>query len=425
MAVVVAAAGRPSQALAQVIDQYLPGFVAALSPDTPLTQLQPGFERPGIQLGDFTIRPLLSESLGYDTNPQQVKGGKGSAEFATTGSVSAASGWERNSLDAAISFNSVQYPEQSSQNATDWQTAIGGSYDIGTDVLSGAFTHLALTQRPNQIGSGTNTQIINYSVNDLRLNYALNPGGRISIVPGLDFQSYQFGSGFVNGFPANQQDRNVVQGEVVGRYEFSPLRDAVVVVRGIRVGYPNESAAEVNGNSFTYEVLAGLDYAATGVFRFRALGGYEHRSYASSAIPDQSVGVIEASALWSPTPSTTATITARNDIEDPVDGNLVGFTYRALRLSVDHEMAGRALLGVFGEVQRAIQPSSSATLKQLGPFFSEEGGNQTVYQAGANVSVPMNRILWLGANVFGGHFEPAGGGSFTKGTFLVSLSVGL
>ncbi|MBV8097125.1 MAG: outer membrane beta-barrel protein [Acetobacteraceae bacterium] len=414
---------RPSQALSQVIDQYFPGFVAALSPDTPLTQLQPGFERPGIQLGDFTIRPLLSESIGYDTNPQQVKGGKGSAAFVTNGSVSAESGWARNSVNAALSFNSVQYPEQSSQNATDWQAAIGGTYNIGTDVLSGAYTHLALTQRPNQIGSGTNTQLINYNVNDLRLNYTINPGGRISIVPGLDFQNYQFGSGFVNGFQASDQNRNVEVGELVGRYEFSPLRDAVVVVRGIRVGYPYQTPTGISGNSFTSEILAGLDYAATGIFRFRVLGGYEHRSYQTSAISDLSVPVIEASALWSPTPSTTATVTVRNDIEEPVDGNLAAFTYRAVRLAVDHQMAGRALLSAFGEVQRANQQSGSAALN-LTPFASTVG-NETVYQAGANVSVPMNRILWLGANVYGGHFEPTGTGSFTKGTFLVSLSVGL
>ena len=71
------------------------------------------------------------------------------------------------------------------------------------------------------------------------------------------------------------------QGGVQGRYEFSPNRDAILEVQGAGINYPTATPSQALPNSTSFAVLAGLDYASSGVWRYRALIGYEQRNYAT------------------------------------------------------------------------------------------------------------------------------------------------
>jgi hypothetical protein len=196
----------------------------------------------------------------------------------------------------------------------------------------------------------------------------------------------------------------------------------VLVLRGTEIDYNGLPAGTPSPNSVGATVLAGLDYTAVGVFRYRILVGYQVRKYASREISSLSAPTVEASVIWTPTRLTTVTATLRNDIQDAADQSISGFTYTAGRLSVDHELRRNVLLNAFGDIQRGAYPSTSAALADT--LLAQGASTQTFYDGGLGVTVLLNRNVRLSARyVLGDHVYSGTGlvGSYLESTALVSL----
>jgi hypothetical protein len=422
MAVLVAslAALGGHGAAAQVIDSYLPpiggGFDSMV-----MGRPQPLYDTSGVNLGSFVIRPLLRETFGYDSNPQAVTGGRGSPLIEDQAAVSATSNWVRNSLVANLGVDQVNYSALPIQNGTSWTAGLAGTYDIGSDKLFASYSHQSLTERPGQIGAVNLTQPLAYIVDDYRLGYNFNTAGRISLSPDIEYRSYTYGTS-AGEASILVDNRTVLQEELVSRYEFSPQRYAVLLLRGTEIDYASLGAGTPTPNSVGATVLAGLDYSAAGVFRYRVLVGYQLRRYASRDIASLSAPTIEASVIWTPTRLTTVTATLRNDIQDAADQSITGFTYTAGRLSVDHELRRNVLLNAFGDIQHGAYPSTSAAL--AGTLLAQGASKQTIYDGGLGVTVLLNRNVRLSARyVLGDHVSSGAGpiGSYLESIALVSL----
>jgi len=195
----------------------------------------------------------------------------------------------------------------------------------------------------------------------------------------------------------------------------------VLVLRGTEIDYNSLPAGTPSPNSIGGTVLAGLDYAAAGVFRYRILVGYQLRSYASRDIASLSAPTVEASVIWTPTRLTTVTGTLRNDIEDAADQSITGFTYTAARLSVDHELRRNILLNAFGDIQHGAFPSTSAALAST--VLAQSASTQNVYDGGLGVTLLLNRNMRLSARyILGDHSSGgAGGGAYLENTAIVSF----
>jgi hypothetical protein len=270
-------------------------------------------------------------------------------------------------------------------------------------VLTIAASHFSLHQDPTGIDAQQftvpgqfTTNPIPYTLDDVRASYATQ-FGRFGLTPAVDFEHLSFSNlklysingvpvpapvgGTVAGVPISQsyRDRDILEGSVTGRYEFAPLRDALLVVRDVNTDYNSSQAADFGParSSNAVEVLAGLDYVASAIWRYRALVGYEVRDFNSAAYKAHSAPIAEANVIWQPTGLTTVTGKVLRTIEDAADESVSGYDYTSARLSVDHEYARDILLSGYLAAQRAD--------------YLQTPNNETYYGAGAGVTWLINR----------------------------------
>ena len=383
-------------AFAQVIDQLFPANVQSLGGsenENVLARPRSDYTPLGVRFGDLTINPLVSEGFGYDSNVNGLKSGPGSALLNTHASLNVAPDWARDSLALLLDVNNHHYISEDNQDRTDWTASVLGSYQIADDTLSGAYTHLNLNETAQDVGAVLTQTPIPFSIDDIRLDYAISNRGRLAFTPELDYTAYRFSSNVVDGINQDYRNRDVVQGGVTARYELSSLRDLVLVVRGTHISYTGAVAGIPGRNSDGGAVLVGIDYSAAGVFRYRALVGYQVRQYESAEYSNIAEPIVEASVTWTPSLLTTVMASARRDIEDAADSTIGGFTYTTGRVSVDHEYKRNILLNLHGQVQRVEDASQINNL----PRFLQSGGSETLYNAGVGATFLLNRVLRVSA----------------------------
>ena len=387
------------------LDEYFGQGVAGYGNElgtTVLSRARPEYDPLGIRVGDFVVRPEVDESVGYNSNIIGQVPAQGSLIEQTSANLKFGSDWARNSFGGAFNVTNLQVPGVPNQAQTAWSAGLGGTYEIGRDVITLAATHLTgfiepygidvvSFNRPGVLYSAP----IPYQVNDMRASYSAD-FGRINITPAFDFTNMTFGTtnyfgingftppppvnGLVLGSPSNLDflNHNTYTGSVTARYEYAPLRDFILLVREANVQYGASNAALFgpNRSGNAIDMLAGLDYTANGVWRYRILGGYEVRQYDN--FHSHSSPVFEGNAIWQPTGLTTVTLRGLRTIDDAVDENVAGFIYTSGRLQVDHELFRNILLTGYGSIQHA-------------DYLQTAGGNETFFGAGAGVTYLMNR----------------------------------
>jgi hypothetical protein len=395
-----------------LLDQYfqpgVPGYGQAPGV-TVLSRSRPDYDPLGVRVGDFVIRPEVNEGIGFNSNVLGTSPAKGSFDIDSQGSVRVNSDWGRNSLGGEITVDDRRLPSESIENRTDWSGTLGGTYEFGRDVLTIAGSHFSLHQDPTGIDAQQftvpglfTTNPIPYTLDDVRASYAAT-FGRFGLTPDVDYERLRFSSlkliglngvavpapvgGTIAGVPISQsyRDRDILEGGVTGRYEFAPLRDALLVVRDVNTNYNSSQAAAFgpSRSSNAVEVLAGLDYVADAVWRYRALIGYESRDFDSRQYKTHAAPIVEANVIWQPTGLTTVTGRLLRTIEDAADESVSGYDYTSARLSVDHEYARNILLSGYLGAQRAD--------------YLQTTNNETYYGAGAGVTWLVNRNVRLTA----------------------------
>lgn len=405
------------------LDQYfqtgVPGYGTELG-TTVLSRVRPEYDPLGIRVGDFIVRPEVDESAGYNSNIVGQVPALGSLTEETSATLTFASDWKRDSFGGTFNVTNLQVPGVPNQTQTSWTGGVGGTYQIGDDVLTLAASHLNLFiepygidvisfNRPGVLYSAP----IPFSVNDVRGGYTAN-FGRFSVTPAFDFQNVTFGttqvfgldgfvppppvSGFVLGVPQNLSylDHNTYEGSLTVRYEYAPLRNFIFLVREQNIQYVPSDVALYGPNRTgnAIDMLAGLDYTANGVWRYRILGGYEIRQYDNYIT--HSAAVFEGNIIWQPTGLTTVSLRGLRTIDDAVDENVAGFIYTSGRLQVDHELRRNIVLTGYTSIQHAY-------------YLQTGGGNETFFGAGGGVTYLVNRNVhialtydWVDHNGFNG-----------------------
>ena len=222
-------------ARAQEFEQYLNPVVPGFGEQPGVTvasRLRPEYDYPGLHLGGFTIHSELQELAGYDSNVTGTTPAHGSSFLETSGNAQASSNWNRNSLAGAITFDNYQYFDQPRQTYTNWTASLGGTYDIGSNVLYLGYAHLNLNQTSRDLDVPQLESPIRYRIDDVRTSYKAN-FDPLTVQPGIELANYDFSNGIVMGQPYIQTYRNrvVLTPSVQTSYEFSSLRKIVFVVR--------------------------------------------------------------------------------------------------------------------------------------------------------------------------------------------------
>ena len=428
--IVAAAAvvGLGRTASAQLLNTYFPVFTYGVGGPTPeeVQLLRPdNYSFPGVRAGNFIVRPMVQESFGYDSNVDGVQNGRGSSVLVTDAALSAASDWSRNSLNASITVDDQRYPDRPIEDQTNWTANLAGTYDIGRDQLGASYSHLNLNETPRDLGALVNVQIVSFSLDDLRASYTLNTQGRLSLIPSAELLLYRFSNTPVPGTTVSEtsRDRNVYQGGATAQFQLAPQRNVVFVATGTRIEYQQQLLGLPSRNSDGATFLAGLDYQATGVIRYRALVGYQFRSYESSLFGTISAPIGEASVTWTPTRLTTVTAVVRRGIEDAADESIAGYVFTGARIDVDHEYKRDILLNAYTQVENADFHSVAA----LPPNFAflQSSGSQTIFNVGASATWIINRNLRAALSYGFTDRRANGTASYTESVGLLSVAVGL
>ena len=394
-----------ASAQAQLLSRYIPDYAPGLTetPEDPQARVQPEYRSDGVRAGSFVIRPHLSESVGYDSNADGVSGGRASPTINSQAAIDVQSDWSRNSVAAQLSVDDQRYPNRPVQDFTDWSAGVSGTYDLGLDQVSGSYQHLSVVQTPRDLGAVVAVPVP-FQVDDFKVATALLTQGRLSFVPEFDVASYRFSNATgatsaVGGLNATLGQtwlsRLVYQGELTTRFELSPRRNVLLVLRGTAVDFTTRPAGVGDRNSIGGAVLVGVDYTGTGVFRYRALIGYQQRNYASAQYATIRSPIIEASVTWTPRLTTTLTGVVRREIDDSTDVNFAATTTTSAQLNVAHELRRNVVLTGFGEYQRAEFGSDSGITT---PSANALATTQNIYSAGLGATWFLNRRTQLGVS---------------------------
>ncbi len=380
--------GFSSGAHAQYVESYFPTGVPGFDRDqgvTVLSRLRPLYDEPGVRLGAYTVNARLDESVGYDSNILGISGGPSSGFVRTSPSVSANSNWSRNRFGISVSADNYSYFTASPQNYTNYNVSVGGGYTIGRHDLDIGYSHFRQHTLGTDIGAIATTTPLPYDVDAVRADYTIE-AGRFSFVPNVDVRLFQFGSAPVLGQPTNQnfRDRTVLLGGVTTRYSLSDQRSILVVLQGINSHYIRPQNGQVSNNSKSVLLLAGIDYQATGLWRYRLLGGVEVRDFQSSVYGTRTAPIAEANVIYTPTGLTTLTGYVRRQIEDAQAEGTAGYTLTTTGVVVDHELQRNVLLQGRGSFQAAE--------------YFQSTGTTTSYTLGGGVNWLVNRRLRLSAD---------------------------
>ncbi len=355
---------------------------------TVLTRPHPEYDPQGARYRDITARADATEGIGYDSNPLGFSSSRGSGFVASQAEISVANDRERSGIAAGMSVSDLQYFDLSQVNHTDWTATVSGHYDVERGRIDAGYTHLNLNILPTAIDTIGQNAVVPYTDDLFQLRYAV-PLGRFTVIPQASYSIYRFGtslglggitSAAGNVFNETVNNRNELTVGTTVEYEFAPGRNAVLVARGTKAGFTNNAIGSPSQDYGDVQVLGGLDIQTQGKFRYRALAGYEERSYHDSRLRQQSTPIFEAQVIWTPTQLTTLTATLSRTIEYSLDGTATNFIYTTARLQADHEIRRNIILTGFGQFQNAS---------------FQRSGSENLYDAGLNLTYKLNRHVSL------------------------------
>ena len=375
---------RPAQA--QLLNQVLPDNVygQGIEPDvTVVSRARTGYESVGIHAGTFIIRPLVRESLGYESNVLGLSHPRGSTLLQTDASIGAVSENSRGTVSTGLSVSDTRYLDLANQSFTNWTARLGGSYNLDRDTVSVLVVHQNLSQTQLDLDVPQLDAPLPFTIDSARINYQA-VFNRLSLTPSLETARYSFNSGFSGNTIYDQSYRNrvVVTPGITAAYEFATRRSVVVLVRNATGLFSSGTAFSPKRNFNDTSVLGGVDYDLDGLTRIRALVGYETRSFSSRAYQTIQAPVAEVSLIYIPTGLTTITSTIARRIQDSADETTAAATTLSASLRADHELRRNILLTAAVGISRNDY---------------DVGGSQSLYTANVGATYLLNRYAAVGA----------------------------
>jgi hypothetical protein len=399
---------------AELLSSYFPAGVPGYGTAPGVTvasRERPDFDPLGMRLGSFVLHPQVEEGLGYDDN---VFGGTpklGSWILGTHPSLLVNSDWSRNSIGGYLGADDLRYLDQPTQSRTNWTASLGGTMAVGRDELTVAVAHLGLHQDRTELDALPTDAPVAYQVDDVRVGYTIALD-RISITPSLEFSTYRYDSTTILGVatPQAYRNRDVLQGAVTTRFELTPERNLLVVVRAVGSNYVAPQPGQPTRNSTGYQALVGFSDDSDAVWRYRVLVGWEVRDFTASQFGSHQAPLAEAELIWNPSGMTTVTGSLTRSIEDAAQEGIAGYTYTSAKVTLDHEYRRDVLLRFSAGVQSAD--------------YLQGGGRSNGFTLGAGVSWLLNRHLRLSADY---NFTDQSGSSnpTTQTTGSYTRSIGL
>ena len=299
----------------------------------------------GIRLGSITLRPAITNSIGYDTNPQRTStpGTKGSAYSRHEGELAIQSDWNVHELKGQLRGGYLEFFRAKDASRPDAEGNLDLRLDATRDTRILLESRLKLdTQRPGSPDLTANVtgrpQIFQYG-GSAGISHDINRL-QLTMRGSVDRSDYE-DARLSNGTMLSQKDRNLTQYGLRLRaaYEVTPGIKPFVQAeidqrdfdqKSDSSGYRRSSNGLTGRVGSTFEISQQL----TG----EVSGGYQDRKYDDTRLKNLRGFVGDASVLWSPTPLTTVTLRGAAELGDTTIAGSSGTTVRRATLEVAHAL---------------------------------------------------------------------------------------
>ncbi|BCB17868.1 outer membrane beta-barrel protein [Bosea sp. ANAM02] len=299
----------------------------------------------GIRIGSITLRPAITNSIGYDTNPQRTSapGAKGSAYSRHEGELAIQSDWNVHELKGQLRGGYLEFFRAKDASRPDAEGNLDLRLDATRDTRILLESRLRLdTQRPGSPDLTANVtgrpQIYQYGAS-AGVTHDINRL-QLTLRGSVDRSDYE-DARLSNGAMLSQKDRNQTQYGLRLRaaYEvtpgFKPFVQAEIDQRDFdektdSSGYMRSSNGVSGRVGSTFEISRQL----TG----EVSGGYQDRKYDDTRLKNLRGFVGDAAILWTPTPLTTVTLRGAAELGDTTIAGSSGTTVRRATLEVAHAL---------------------------------------------------------------------------------------
>lgn len=394
-----------------------PGFILGTDLSRPIPT-DPAYAPLGYRIGTFTVLPTFTQSIGYDSNPDQTtrQFAKGSAALRTEGTVDFRSDWSSSSVDGSLRGAYLETPqnEAASRPAADGivNLRVDANRDLHFDAQGRFLIDTQRTTSPNlQAATATSRPLLALYGGTIGATQTFN---RLSVtVSGLVDRSEFDDVQLSNGTRIRQSDRNLNQFALRLRaaYEVSPdFKPFVDVIGDTRIYDQRFDAFGIQRDSDGVGVLAGAQIGLARRLTGEISAGIQHRSYADRTLRDIDAPLVNATLAWLATPLTTVRLNAATGVTETTIPGSSGVLTEVATLEVQHDLL-RNLSFVLG-----------------GSILHNEYRNSTIrdngFSATARFDYRFNRWLTLrGTYIYQQINSTAAGSSFRDNTVLLGVRV--
>jgi hypothetical protein len=299
----------------------------------------------GLRLGSVTLRPAITSSVGYDSNPQRVSGAtRNSSSFIREeGELGIQSDWNVHELKGTLKGGYSRFfrdPDASRPDAT-------GNLDLRLDATRD--TRILLESRVNLDTQRPGSPDLTASVKGRPQVYQYGASAgvahdinrlQLTLRGSVDRQDYEDAK-LSSGAILSQKDRNQTQ------YGLR-LRAAYELTPGIKPFVQGEidtrqfdqsvdsSGYQRSSNGLTGRVGSTIELSRQLTGEVSA--GYQDRAYDDDRLKNLRGFVGDAAILWSPTPLTTVTLRGTSELGDTTIAGSSGTTARRATLEIAHAL---------------------------------------------------------------------------------------
>lgn len=411
-----AVVGVPLPTLLPLAGVQTSGFLLGTALRRPIT-IDEAYAPLGIRVGTFTILPAVQQSVGYDTNPDQIVNrlAKPSIALRTDGELAFRSDWSSSELSGDLRGGYSDYPDNpgaSRPNGSgvtrlridanrDTRFDVEGRFVLDTQRAGTPDLAAAVASRP-LVASYGSTFGVTERFNRMQVSLR-------GLVDRSEFEDAQLADGTL----LRQSERNLTQYGLQLRagYEISPVITPFVdVLADSRVYDLRRDSSGLSRDSDGLTVSGGASFALTRFVTGEISAGLQHRSYVDPRLRDLTAPVVLAGLIWTASPLTTVRFNAATGVTETSVSNSSGVLTQTATLEVQHDLLRN--LSLIGGISLLSNDYDGANITERG------------FSATARLDYRFNRWLAMrGSYIYQRLDSSVAGSSFSANTFLLGVRI--
>ncbi|WP_264045255.1 outer membrane beta-barrel protein [Methylobacterium flocculans] len=411
-----AVVGVPLPTLLPLAGVQTSGFLLGTALRRPIT-IDEAYAPLGIRVGTFTILPAVQQSVGYDTNPDQIVNrlAKPSIALRTDGELAFRSDWSSSELSGDLRGGYSDYPDNpgaSRPNGSgvtrlridanrDTRFDVEGRFVLDTQRAGTPDLAAAVASRP-LVASYGSTFGVTERFNRMQVSLR-------GLVDRSEFEDAQLADGTL----LRQSERNLTQYGLQLRagYEISPVITPFVgVLADSRVYDLRRDSSGLSRDSDGLTVSGGASFALTRFVTGEISAGLQHRSYVDPRLRDLTAPVVLAGLIWTASPLTTVRFNAATGVTETSVPNSSGVLTQTATLEVQHDLLRN--LSLIGGISLLSNDYDGANITERG------------FSATARLDYRFNRWLAMrGSYIYQRLDSSVAGSSFSANTFLLGVRI--